>query len=286
MRALLLVPDVFILLVRLALDKDVPGSARAMIGGALAYFVLPFDLLPEAILGGRSATWTTSCWPPPCSRRRSAATSSPTPASTGAARRICGWSSRTSPRPPSRSSARSSTTACAGCCRGAGSSWRTCRSRADLVAALPGSSFRRSPQLLEELPDGRKAAVREVLGVVPELGERAGPPALVDRHLEHELELVAGLDQAGLGGRSLLVLLVEGRARARRAGRGRRPSPRPRPPSWRPRGSSGRRCAAGRRPQLGEVVEEGDLHRARDVDPLDPRPQRPDEQTARARCAR
>lgn len=52
LRALMLVPDVFILLVRLALDKNVPGSTRAMIGGALAYFVLPVDLLPEAILGG------------------------------------------------------------------------------------------------------------------------------------------------------------------------------------------------------------------------------------------
>ena len=51
-RALLLVPDVFILLVRLALDKNVPGSTRALIGGALAYFILPVDLLPEAILGG------------------------------------------------------------------------------------------------------------------------------------------------------------------------------------------------------------------------------------------
>jgi uncharacterized membrane protein YkvA (DUF1232 family) len=51
-RALLLVPDVFILLARLALDKHVPASTRAMIGGALAYFVLPVDLLPEAILGG------------------------------------------------------------------------------------------------------------------------------------------------------------------------------------------------------------------------------------------
>ena len=48
---LLLVPDVFILLARLALDKEVPGSARAMIGGALAYFILPIDLLPEAIPG-------------------------------------------------------------------------------------------------------------------------------------------------------------------------------------------------------------------------------------------
>lgn len=50
-RMLLLVPDIFILLVRLTLDKSVPGSTRAMIGGALAYFILPFDLLPEAILG-------------------------------------------------------------------------------------------------------------------------------------------------------------------------------------------------------------------------------------------
>jgi uncharacterized membrane protein YkvA (DUF1232 family) len=51
-KALLLVPDVFVLLVRLALDKEVPGSIRALIGGALAYFILPLDLLPEAILGG------------------------------------------------------------------------------------------------------------------------------------------------------------------------------------------------------------------------------------------
>jgi uncharacterized membrane protein YkvA (DUF1232 family) len=51
-RALLLVPDVFILLMRLALDKKVPASTRALIGGALAYFVLPVDLLPEALLGG------------------------------------------------------------------------------------------------------------------------------------------------------------------------------------------------------------------------------------------
>lgn len=50
-RMLLLVPDVFILLVRLTLDKSVPGATRALIGGALAYFILPFDLLPEAILG-------------------------------------------------------------------------------------------------------------------------------------------------------------------------------------------------------------------------------------------
>lgn len=51
-RALLLVPDVFMLLVRLSLDRDVPGSARALIGGTLAYFVLPLDLFPEVLLGG------------------------------------------------------------------------------------------------------------------------------------------------------------------------------------------------------------------------------------------
>jgi uncharacterized membrane protein YkvA (DUF1232 family) len=49
--ALLLVPDVFILLVRLTLDKDVPPAARSLIGGALAYFVLPVDLFPEAVVG-------------------------------------------------------------------------------------------------------------------------------------------------------------------------------------------------------------------------------------------
>ena len=51
-KALLLVPDIFILLVRLTLDKNVPAPTRAMIGGVLAYFILPMDLLPEAILGG------------------------------------------------------------------------------------------------------------------------------------------------------------------------------------------------------------------------------------------
>jgi uncharacterized membrane protein YkvA (DUF1232 family) len=51
-KALLLVPDIFVLLVRIALDPEVPGSARALVGGAIAYFVLPVDLMPEAILGG------------------------------------------------------------------------------------------------------------------------------------------------------------------------------------------------------------------------------------------
>lgn len=49
--ALLLVPDIFILLVRLGSDKEVPKKARALIWGTIAYFILPFDLLPEAIFG-------------------------------------------------------------------------------------------------------------------------------------------------------------------------------------------------------------------------------------------
>jgi uncharacterized membrane protein YkvA (DUF1232 family) len=49
--ALLLAPDIFILLVRLVLDKEVPRRARILIGGAIAYFISPIDLLPELILG-------------------------------------------------------------------------------------------------------------------------------------------------------------------------------------------------------------------------------------------
>jgi uncharacterized membrane protein YkvA (DUF1232 family) len=49
--ALLLVPDIFILLVRLMLDREVPRRARILIGGALAYFISPIDLLPELFLG-------------------------------------------------------------------------------------------------------------------------------------------------------------------------------------------------------------------------------------------
>jgi uncharacterized membrane protein YkvA (DUF1232 family) len=48
---LLLVPDVFVFLLRLLLDPEVPKAKRALIGSALAYFVLPVDLLPEAFMG-------------------------------------------------------------------------------------------------------------------------------------------------------------------------------------------------------------------------------------------
>ncbi len=48
---LLLVPDVLILLARLSLDRNVPPKSRRLILGALAYFVVPVDLLPEAVVG-------------------------------------------------------------------------------------------------------------------------------------------------------------------------------------------------------------------------------------------
>jgi uncharacterized membrane protein YkvA (DUF1232 family) len=49
--ALLLVPDVFILLARLALDREVPRATRSLVAGALAYFVLPLDFFPEGVVG-------------------------------------------------------------------------------------------------------------------------------------------------------------------------------------------------------------------------------------------
>jgi len=47
----LLVPDVFFLIARMAIDRRVPNETRALLGGALAYFLLPIDLVPEAFLG-------------------------------------------------------------------------------------------------------------------------------------------------------------------------------------------------------------------------------------------
>ena len=49
--ALLIIPDVFILLARLSLDRDVPKESRRLIGGALLYFLLPLDLFPEVFTG-------------------------------------------------------------------------------------------------------------------------------------------------------------------------------------------------------------------------------------------
>jgi uncharacterized membrane protein YkvA (DUF1232 family) len=48
---LLLAPDMFILLWRLANDGRVSGKNKVLLGSGLAYFIFPFDILPEAFLG-------------------------------------------------------------------------------------------------------------------------------------------------------------------------------------------------------------------------------------------
>ena len=44
-------PDLFHLLCKLAMDSEVPAKERVKLAAAVAYFVSPFDLLPEALLG-------------------------------------------------------------------------------------------------------------------------------------------------------------------------------------------------------------------------------------------
>jgi len=48
---LLLVPDVFILLWRLFTDGRVEGKNKVLLGSAIAYYIFPFDIMPEALLG-------------------------------------------------------------------------------------------------------------------------------------------------------------------------------------------------------------------------------------------
>ncbi|HSY52270.1 MAG TPA: YkvA family protein [Thermoanaerobaculia bacterium] len=48
---LLLVPDVFILLWRLTTDSRVNSKDKLLLGSAVVYFISPFDLIPEAIVG-------------------------------------------------------------------------------------------------------------------------------------------------------------------------------------------------------------------------------------------
>jgi uncharacterized membrane protein YkvA (DUF1232 family) len=48
---LLLVPDIFMLLWRLTTDSRVTGKNKVLIGSAVVYFILPFDLIPEAVVG-------------------------------------------------------------------------------------------------------------------------------------------------------------------------------------------------------------------------------------------
>lgn len=48
---LLLAPDVFILLWRLARDPRVGSRRRLLLGTGIAYYLLPLDLIPEAFIG-------------------------------------------------------------------------------------------------------------------------------------------------------------------------------------------------------------------------------------------
>lgn len=48
---LMFAPDLFHLLCKLSLDKDVSAMEKAKLAGAIAYFVSPIDLLPEIIVG-------------------------------------------------------------------------------------------------------------------------------------------------------------------------------------------------------------------------------------------
>jgi len=48
---ILIVPDLFHLLCKLTLDPEVPLKSKAKLGIAIAYFVSPVDLIPEAFLG-------------------------------------------------------------------------------------------------------------------------------------------------------------------------------------------------------------------------------------------
>jgi len=48
---LLAAPDLFHLLCKLAIDKEVPISEKAKLAGAIVYFISPLDFLPEALSG-------------------------------------------------------------------------------------------------------------------------------------------------------------------------------------------------------------------------------------------
>lgn len=48
---ILIAPDIFYLLVKLVQDPEVPTSKKVKLITAIAYFISPIDVLPEAILG-------------------------------------------------------------------------------------------------------------------------------------------------------------------------------------------------------------------------------------------
>ncbi|MGM0446492.1 MAG: YkvA family protein [Bacillota bacterium] len=48
---LLFAPDIFYLLINLLKDPEVPKAKKVKLGVVVAYFITPFDLLPEALIG-------------------------------------------------------------------------------------------------------------------------------------------------------------------------------------------------------------------------------------------
>lgn len=48
---LLLVPDIFMLMWRLATDGRVDGKNKLLLGSGVAYFLFPLDIMPEGLLG-------------------------------------------------------------------------------------------------------------------------------------------------------------------------------------------------------------------------------------------
>ena len=51
MEYLMLAPDFFYLLIKLMLDDRVPLKAKAKVGIVIVYYISPFDIIPEALLG-------------------------------------------------------------------------------------------------------------------------------------------------------------------------------------------------------------------------------------------
>ena len=49
---ILLIPDLFLLITRLMLDKRVDSRYKLYLGAALAYMVSPIDLIPDKMFGG------------------------------------------------------------------------------------------------------------------------------------------------------------------------------------------------------------------------------------------
>jgi uncharacterized membrane protein YkvA (DUF1232 family) len=51
LKYILIAPDFFHLLCKLILDPRVPGREKKKAGAAIAYFILPIDLIPEGLIG-------------------------------------------------------------------------------------------------------------------------------------------------------------------------------------------------------------------------------------------